>query len=790
MTRPSNLEKNTNLHIKASILKLLLTGIIVLVSVFLLSVFWMYWKQDRVEHDQLMKTVQKYIPAQKKHEAMILESVLKPIALVEHYQTLFLSGDRGRLLEAAHPLYQHLLENHRITHFYFHGLDRVNFLRVHRPEKYGGAIDRVTLIQAERTGKTAYGIELGALGTLTLRVVIPWEQQGQRIGYLELGKEISHLLDEPFKALHLNFYTFTFKRYLQRESWEQGMATMKRPADWDRFSNVALLGGTNMTPPLGMDAFIAGKKKNTKELFEIFDTENFHIFFRLPIQDMRGRDVGLLIVTFDETNRRSVTQTHIVVVFLACLVVTILLVFFHDNILGKVEQLYESIPLGYQSLDADGRIVDVNKMWEKILGYEQHELIGQPFSMLLTDESKEQFSENFRTLKQQGKGAFLELEMVRKDGNRRFVSFESGVGYDKQGKFQQTHCILSDVTERKRLEEQLIKSKERAEETNRAKSNFLATMSHEIRTPLNTVVGINEHLLDIEDNPGRRRYLELAKKGGENLLALLNDILDLSKIEANQLMLEKTSFNLPDIIHKTAKIVDYQSREKGVGVFVNIASDIPENVIGDPQRLTQILLNLEGNAIKFTEMGKVTVEVKRGDKDAIQFTVSDTGIGIPKEKLARIFDPFTQADDSTTRRFGGTGLGLDICRRLVSLMDGRIWVESIVGKGSQFHFTYPLPEEGAVPHTVDRRIYRRKGMDKPVRPMQILMAEDVEEHATVIQAFLSATPHHLDVAENGAQAVERFRSGKYDLVLMDVQMPVMDGFTATQKIGSAKHVML
>lgn len=449
---------------------------------------------------------------------------------------------------------------------------------------------------------------------------------------------------------------------------------------------------------------------------------------------------------------------------------------------NRFRSIYEGLPMGYQSLDAQGRIIDVNKVWEKIVGYGQHEVLGKPFLALLTDASVEQFLESFQALKHQDGENYLELEVLQRDGETMFISVESSVDQDEWGQFKQVHCILSDITERRRLGEQLRKAKEKAEEMSRIKSRFLATMSHEIRTPLNAVIGLNEHLLDTEENAVRRRYLELAKKGGENLLALINDILDLSKIEANQMILERMSFPLSDLVRKTASMVEHQCLEKGIGLVVTLAPDLPSHTIGDPQRLTQILLNLLGNAIKFTEMGEVTVKVQRGEGEEILFVLSDTGIGIPKEKWKSIFEPFTQADNSSTRRFGGTGLGLDICRRLVELMGGRIWVKSEVNVGSQFHFTSPLPEGAGVQRILERRTRNRPEKDDAVRSLRILMAEDVVESAMVVQAFLSKTPHSLVVVENGQQALERFQSETYDLVLMDVQMPVMDGFTATRNI--------
>ena len=341
---------------------------------------------------------------------------------------------------------------------------------------------------------------------------------------------------------------------------------------------------------------------------------------------------------------------------------------------------------------------------------------------------------------------------------------------------------IAGIIERKQMEEELRWAKERAEQSDRTKSSFLAMMSHEIRTPLNSIIGLNEHLLEDEENIQRRHYLELAKIGGETLLSLINDILDLSKIDADQLELETTHFNLFKLVSDTGKIVRNKAEEKGLAIKISVAPNVPTATIGDPQRLQQVLLNLLGNAIKFTEMGLITIDLQRDQNGPIHFTVADTGIGIAQESAETIFQPFTQADNSTTRRFGGTGLGLDICRRLVNLMGGRIWVESIEGQGSHFHFTAQLSESSETLQTLDRRSHLCRKSNRPIQPLQILLAEDVEENITVLQAFLGKTPHQLDIVNNGQQAVEKFQLGLYDLVLMDIQMPVMDGFTATRKI--------
>src|SRR6185503_8193021 len=269
-----------------------------------------------------------------------------------------------------------------------------------------------------------------------------------------------------------------------------------------------------------------------------------------------------------------------------------------------------------------------------------------------------------------------------------------------------------------------------------------------------------------------------------NLLHLVNDILDLSKVEASQLELERTGFSLNDLLEKVKEMVAVRAHEKGLALVCEIAPKVPTDLVGDPTRLRQVLLNLLGNAIKFTESGEVALRVTP-DADssvpgALRFTISDTGIGIPGEKLGAVFEPFTQAASSTTRRFGGSGLGLTISKRLVELMGGCIWVESTVAKGSVFSFAVPLeiwaeaPRRAAVPVGTDP--------EPPLPALRILLVEDSADNRTITVAYMEDTPYRVEIAENGAIAFEKFTAGHYDLVLMDRQMPVMDGLAATRAI--------
>ena len=302
---------------------------------------------------------------------------------------------------------------------------------------------------------------------------------------------------------------------------------------------------------------------------------------------------------------------------------------------------------------------------------------------------------------------------------------------------------------------------------------------------MNAIMGVVGLLAKTSLSPEQDKYVQIFRRAGDNLLNLINDILDLSKVEASQLELERTGFSLKDHLEKVMEMVAAQAHEKGLTLVWKIAPNVPTDLIGDPTRLRQVLLNLLGNAIKFTQSGEVSLRVAPDNSDssistALRFTVSDTGIGISGEKLDQVFERFTQADSSTTRRFGGSGLGLTISKRLVELMGGRIWVESELGQGSVFAFTVPLEIWAAANRSAAVSI--GTGPEPPLPALRILLAEDSPDNRTITMAYLKDTPYRVEIAATGAAACEKFTKGNYDLVLMDWQMPVMDGLTATRTI--------
>ncbi|MDP1738555.1 MAG: ATP-binding protein [Caulobacter sp.] len=444
--------------------------------------------------------------------------------------------------------------------------------------------------------------------------------------------------------------------------------------------------------------------------------------------------------------------------------------------------LIESNIDALMTTDPSGIITDVNKQMEALTGCTRDELIGAPFKDCFTDPARAEAAIK-RVLSEKSVTDY-ELTARARDGKQTVVSYNATTFYDRSRTLQGVFAAARDVTEQKRVEAELQQAKADAESASRTKSDFLASMSHEIRTPMNAIMGIADLLAKTPLTAEQDNYVQIFRRSGDNLLNLINDILDLSKVEASQLDLERTGFSLGDHLEKVIEMVAVPAHQKGLTLTCHIAPGVGADLIGDPTRLRQVLLNLLGNAIKFTESGTVSLLVEP-DRDpaiptAVRFTVSDTGIGIPQEKLASIFERFTQADSSTTRRFGGSGLGLTISKRLVELMGGRIWVKSKVDKGSVFTFSVPFETWAAG----DRPVSAPVGVGSaPAMPrLRILMAEDSPDNRTITLAYLEDTPYSIDIAETGKAALEMFKAGDYDLVLMDRQMPVMDGLAAARAI--------
>jgi PAS domain S-box-containing protein len=478
----------------------------------------------------------------------------------------------------------------------------------------------------------------------------------------------------------------------------------------------------------------------------------------------------------------------------------------------------ECVGNGVVITDTSGTIQWVNPEFTRLTGYSLEEAIGKNPRILKSGEQDQIVYKDLWETILSGKVWAGELKNLRKDGQLYVEEMTIAPVRAVTGEITNFVAIKQDVTERKRIEAELVKARDLAEVANRAKSDFLANMSHEIRTPMNGIIGMTELALDTHLTEEQHDYLGTVKQSAEALLNVINDVLDFSKIEAGKMDLEVTAFSLQELLGETMKCLALRAREKKLDLRCDLANGIPPLMSGDPLRLRQILLNLVCNAIKFTERGEIAVSAEvhstSDQKLVVHFQVRDTGVGIPADKLTYIFQPFSQADSSTTRKYGGTGLGLTISARIVEMMHGRMWVESEPGQGSTFHFTAefaasgaPAPGsetdseklnemptvavDGASPAGTQATSSAPESSPQPEilagqRGLRILLAEDNAINRRLAVHLLEKAGHMVEVAENGSQALAMVKLHRFDVVLMDVQMPEMDGLEATAAIRNCE----
>jgi signal transduction histidine kinase/ActR/RegA family two-component response regulator len=423
-------------------------------------------------------------------------------------------------------------------------------------------------------------------------------------------------------------------------------------------------------------------------------------------------------------------------------------------------------------------------------GYSLQELLTIRITDLEAAESGGATDDHMQKIVRQGQDRF-ESRHRRKDGSTFDVEVSVQHRPVTGGQFV---AFIRDITEKKQSEADLLQAKEAAEAANRAKSRFLANMSHELRTPLNGVLGMIQLTQFGNIDEKQRGYLDLALTAGFSLVRILDDILDLAKIEARTITLDTKPFSLRDCVSDTAALLLPEAIHKGLQLTVSLADQLPERVTGDQIRLRQVLTNLIGNAVKFTAKGTVEVRVVP-DVCGIAFTVTDTGIGIPEDKRLLLFKPFSQVDDSNTRRYGGAGLGLVISRELVELMGGTLTCDSTEGVGSSFSFTisFQFPDTDTVTAPVPSPPRPTSETDTtPVicqeRTPQVLVVEDDATNRALLHLALRRQKIDADTAIHGREALEKWANGRYDLIIMDIQMPVMDGITATKAIREQERV--
>lgn len=448
---------------------------------------------------------------------------------------------------------------------------------------------------------------------------------------------------------------------------------------------------------------------------------------------------------------------------------------------SEINALLQAISLsnGVVEFSPEGTIQSANEIFAGFLGYAADSLKGVHHSNLLFEEDLIKNEEFWRNLND---GEFKSGQMKRKhqDGKEIWILATYNPILDAEGKVSKVIKIAQEITQSIESRNLLQKDKERADYLNIQKDNFIANVSHEIRTPIHAILGFTQLLLDEETDASKFTYLNAVKSAGDNLLFIINDILDLSKIESGQFRIDHQHFDLPNAIQDLHSFLQLRASQKKITFSHHIDARVPQWILGDKNRLSQILINLIGNAIKFTEKGSVTLRIEllreTKSKAILKFRVIDTGIGVPTEKLGVIFDRFSQSDEKISRKYGGTGLGLNISKSLVEKMNGTIEVSSKEGKGSEFSFTISFPKSKDLPELRPQEKFEHQEGD----PIRVLLCEDNELNQILVKNLLIPPQFELQVAASGVEGIKLFKEKVFDIVLMDIQMPVMDGYQATE----------
>jgi two-component system sensor histidine kinase/response regulator len=451
-----------------------------------------------------------------------------------------------------------------------------------------------------------------------------------------------------------------------------------------------------------------------------------------------------------------------------------------ESLLQEKDQLFDLSFEMIAAINMDGTIKDVNASWSRTLGYSKAELFAESIQFIIHPDELPATMEYFTKLLVD----FIPIHnfiirLKSKNGEYKKFSLNAAISTDSRV----TYAVVRDITEEMAIQEELLQAKIKAETANFAKSDFLASMSHEIRTPMNAIIGMSDLLYETELTTEQKTYVETFGKAGENLLHLINDILDFSKVESGHLELENVEFNLEDLVEKSTEILSLRAHGKKLEILTRLGPETPNCVLGDQGRLRQVLFNLIGNAIKFTNEGEIIVQIVEdpggSDPGHLLFSVRDTGIGIAQNKLESIFEKFTQADSSTTREYGGTGLGLAISKKIVELMGGSIWVESEEGKGSTFYFTVKL-----------QKTDKPQPLNIPVQlaGLRVLVVDDNQTNRMILTEILGKYGMRVSEADSGFQGLELFEQAHvdqdpFDLLIIDNHMPKMNGFDMVNRIG-------
>lgn len=852
------MKKDNSKNEHALIRKILFPTVIVLVfllSSFVALIFWL--QREDLKADGISK-VSEISNVYKLHIANDLKVMKRQTRLITsnmEMRSAFASSNRDLLLKGSMQKMEEIRTELGLSHFYFHDERGVNFLRVHQPDRYGDRINRKSLGAAMKSGELGSSIEMGPLGTFTLRYVYPWKDGSRIIGFVELGKDSRAYIEELKDLFDIDIYLFARKAQVERSLWEKNVLAAGKSPSWDDYGDYVLAEQTNdFVPPIFKTIFKKEEHLGSRAIGSFWQGKRYKVTGLSPVEDAGGNEVADMAIVIDVTDHYNAVRDSLLIIIPLTIVMGMILIYVLYRIVIKVEMKLvaarnqelelraaeakeilrgeyieeiesknEELTMSMEALREARLVSEVaekklrvsesslaraqeiaqigNWEWDiesggitwsdeifRIFGHKpgDFEPTYEAFFNAIHPDDRDLVATSVDFALKSDRAYSIDHRIVLPDGTERIVHEQGEAELDSSGKPERMIGTVQDITVRKEAEQSLEEAKKAADSASRAKSEFLSNMSHEIRTPMTTIFGMAELLTETGLNEEQADFVGHLIDSSESLISIINDILDISKIEAGKMTIEERRFDLEEEIDKIIAMFRQKAKERAINLDKSISPTMKRYLIGDPVRFRQVLVNLIGNAIKFTENGSVSVDVKCDasshclDECTLQIAVNDTGIGVDKDKLKTIFEEFTQADSSITRTHGGTGLGLTISRKLIEMMGGELHAESTAGKGSRFYFTLKL--KAATEKIETEKEGEEAVTSGEIPPLKILITDDSEENRFLIDTFLKKSGHILDFAENGEEAIEMFTARDYDLVLMDIQMPVLDGYEATRII--------
>jgi signal transduction histidine kinase len=651
----------SDLNEKTLVIKILPLLVIVFAALFIITAIVFYIHQKTALKDDLshkLRSCQRILSEDIEKDAKLLEGLIEPIILNKDIKTALIAKDREGLKQLGLPIFNHINSKYNITHFTFISPDRINIIRLHDINLFGERVNRYTTLEAEKTGRTSYGIELGVLGTFTLRVVTPIYSNNNLIGYIELGMDIFRILQRIKDTLEIEPYALIEKSLLKQQDWEAGMKILGFEGSWNMSPKYVINNvSVRDIPECVIKILLNNILSNQKIYLNVSSNNNRYNIGFFPLSDVSGKEVGLILITDLYTHKiRADIRAFSMAILISLLIVLIILWFFY-KVLSSI----------------DKRLRDYNY---------QREL----------------------------------------------------------------------------YESRLKEANAEAKASDRAKTEFLSNMSHEIRTPLNGIIATVELLLNTTLNYEQKELLLIAASSAESLQLLLDTILNLVDMTSGRVTALKKMFNLRDLINSMTQVFFIKAKQKGLRFSYLIGDDVPAELSSIPDLLKQALTHLIDNGIKFTQNGEIQLSIKTDNKTLL-FSVIDTGIGIPKDKFEDIFKSFAQVDMSFARMYGGAGLGLAITSKIINILNGKLWVESEIGKGSRFNFVINIEDCNQIDSGL-------------LKDMSILIVDNDIINQAILKEILTSEGAALMTASNGAEALEiiRQRQSSIDAVIMEIRL--------------------